>query len=183
MIDVLAILLDGRAFEPCCLPCPDPALSRLGDGHALAGGDVDTFADIDLDRGLTSVGVLLAGERLKVTVTVAVTVLEHPGFAILAFAGLPVPLPDCHCRLPLCSSCNYSVLCRNMLVLVPLVKIAPRASDLARGGRNGLGVAGHLPEGVKGAVPSCLPRRHDENGQRSDSDPLGAKPLDRERTR
>ena len=52
VIDMLAVLLDGRAFEPCGLPCPDPTLGRLRDGHALAGGDVDTFADIDLDLGL-----------------------------------------------------------------------------------------------------------------------------------
>jgi hypothetical protein len=69
---VLAILLDGRAFESCRLPRLDPTLRRLHDSHALAGSDMHTGPNVDLNLGLAGVGVLLAGECFKVPLAVTV---------------------------------------------------------------------------------------------------------------
>src|SRR5262249_38273120 len=85
-LDLLAILVGGRAFEPVADGLLDPELPGFGDGGRAGGGGVGARAAVDSDLGVVGVGVLLALEGSDVALA-EVGVIDDPGFAALAAAG------------------------------------------------------------------------------------------------
>ena len=76
-----------------------PLVPGLGDGDALAVGDVQPLADVDIDDGVVGVGVALEVEALEPAGAAAVAVGDDPGLALGAIAVLPGALADGHWSL------------------------------------------------------------------------------------
>src|SRR5262245_42635734 len=95
-VDVLSVLPDRGALPAVRLDALDPAFRSLGNGRTLGWGCVDALVEIDFDRRVMGVGILLALECLDVAVAVLVRVIDYPGFLRLALPGRPSALAYRH---------------------------------------------------------------------------------------
>src|SRR5262249_38165555 len=96
-VEVLAILVGGRALEAVGDGLLEPGLARLGKRGRLRGRGVGARGDVDPHGGVIGVGVLLLVEGAQVARPGA-GVIDDPGFAALA-AGGPNAFTNRHCNI------------------------------------------------------------------------------------
>jgi hypothetical protein len=104
LIEMQLVVPDRSAFDAGRLATGEPQLAGFRDGNRTAVSGVDAGTHIDCDLGVVGVGVLLAGEGLKVPVAELINIIDDPGFTGFPAPGLPMRVCGQTSSTPIISS-------------------------------------------------------------------------------
>ena len=103
LFDVLAVLLDRRAFEAVQLCSLDPALPSFFDIGAIARRYVNANLNVDPDLGMARVGVFLFANVSDLSLAMLVNIVDHQ-LSVFHQSNSPT----CACG-PTCSPPGYLI--------------------------------------------------------------------------
>jgi hypothetical protein len=76
--EVLLVLIDCGALEPCILGRSDPRLPCLLDGDRCARCHMDAALQVAADRDKIGIGILALFELLRPTCAIAIDIVGNP---------------------------------------------------------------------------------------------------------